>query len=753
VREIYKQQSPVKHLAKHLVRQGLPTGALLVGLASPLALADGEPAPKAPADKADVQLAPVEVKADKSVDPKGTADTYNAQVTTVGRTAQAVKDVPQSLTAVTRKLMDDRDATTLKDALKNAPGISYNSSEGGNSGDVIVIRGFSAKYDLFLDNFRDSAKYNRDTFDLDRVEVLRGPASMVYGRGSTGGVINQVSKTPFVSDRKSIDLTLGSNAFKRVESDLSAELGDSSALRVNLMKQEAGSFRDGAEMNRWGVAPSVGFGIGTTTEVVASYVHYQEHNTPDYGVPIYTQSASQPKGTNQPIDYTHNFYGLTAVDREDNRNDVLSLTVHHSFGNGLTLNNATRVARFEADMRATSPSLNTSGTGGLLSDATLVNRARKLILRDQRLYSNVTDFTAKFDTAGLHHDVLAGLELTREKLVTTSRAQVCKNLPAANMVHPDPNAAVDCPEPTATGYGDVKGDTGALYVQDLLTVAPNWKVLLGGRFDHFKADADSRKLDGSLASDFSRTDNIWSSRAGLIWQPSDSQSWYLSYGTSFNPTAEAYSVDLPGTNTPPEKNENYEFGLRWDPLDGLSVNTALFRTVKLNERQSDIENPGTPSQSYLESGRRHTSGVEISVNGQVTKALQVFGSYTYMNAKIDSSTRKNPLSPTGTDSGMIPINTPHYTSSIWLSYAVNKELTLGLGENAQGKRYTTTANTVALPAYVEYDASAEWQRREYSIKLNVFNLTDRRYFDSYQESKAVPGMARSARITFGYKFW
>jgi catecholate siderophore receptor len=725
----------------------LPAGALMMGLAAPLAFAEGLPA----TDEA--QLAPVEVKADRAVDPKGTENTYNAAVTTVGRTAQAIKDVPQSTTTVTRQLIEDRAATTLKDALHYTPGITFNSSEGGNSGDVIVIRGFSAKYDLFRDNFRDSAKYNRDTFDLDRVEVLRGPASMIYGRGSTGGIVNQVGKTPFVGDRKQVDLTLGSFAFRRAEADLSQQLGDDSALRVQLMKQQAGSARDGAEQNRWGVAPSVGWGIGTTTEVVASYEHYEEDNVPDYGVPIYVQKATQELGSNQPVSFTRNFYGLSAYDREQNRNDVATLTVHHSFGQGIAINNASRIGRYHADMRATSPSLDTSTTGGVLTDASMVKRSRKLVMRDQDLYSNFTDLTAKGDWGGLHHEVLTGLELTREKLQTTSRSQVCANLRSTNVAHPNPADAANCPEPTATGYGDVKGDTVAVYAQDLLSLTPTWKLLLGTRFDHFKTAADSRRLDSSLASDYGRTDPVWSSRAGLIWQPSDAQSWYLSWGSSFNPTAEAYSVDLPGSNTPPEKNNNYEVGVRWDVLPQLTLNAAVFRTVKLNERQSDIENPGTPSASYLESGKRHTSGIELAASGHITQALQVFASYTLMHARIDDSTKKNAVSASGTDSGMIPVNTPNYTSSVWLSYAFAPEWTAGIGANAQGKRYTTTANTVNLPAYTEWDASLEWHRQAYAMKLNLFNFTDKQYFDSYQESKALPGAARSARLTFSYKFW
>jgi catecholate siderophore receptor len=739
MREIFKPQSLIRHMAKW------PAGALAAGLVAPAALAES-PAPE-------VQLAPVEVRADRSVDPKGTEDTYNAVVTTVGRTAQAVKDVPQSTTSITRQLIEDRAATTLKDALHNAPGITFNSSEGGNSGDVIVIRGFAAKYDLFRDNFRDSAKYNRDTFDLDRVEVLRGPASMIYGRGSTGGIVNQVSKTPFVSDRKQVDLTVGTNDFRRAEADLSKQLGDDSALRVELMKQEAGSARSGAEQNRWGVAPSVGWGIGTTTEVIASYEHYEENNIPDYGVPIYVQNTTQKQGSNEPIPFVRNYYGLTALDREKNHNDVATLNVRHSLGGGLAVSNATRVGDYVADMRATSPALDTSTTGGILTDASNVRRSRKLILRDQDLYSNVTDFTAKGDWFGLHQEALTGLELTREKLVTTSRSQTCTSLPSANVAHPNPNDSASCANPVATGYGDVQGDTVAVYAQDLISLTPTWKLLVGTRFDHFKAQADSRRLDGSLASNFGRTDKVWSSRAGLIWQPTEAQSWYASWGTSFNPTAEAYSVDLPGSNTPPEKNNNYEVGVRWDVLEQLSLNAAVFRTVKLNERQSDIENPGTPSASYLESGKRHTNGFEVSANGQITKSLQVFASYTWMDARIDASTRKNALSPSGTDSGMRPVNTPNYTSSLWLTYAFAPEWSAGLGANSQGKRYTTTANTVNLPGYTEWDASLEWHRQALAVKLNVLNLTDKAYFDSYQESKALPGAARSARLSLSYKFW
>lgn len=240
-------------------------------------------------------LAPVLVQERR----EGPADTYTPGTTSIGKTQQLIRDIPQSVTIVPEKLMEDRNADTLREALRNVPSLTFNAGEGGRTGDNITLRGYSAVGDLYLDGMRDSAQYNREVFNLEQIDVLRGSASMLFGRGSTGGVINQVSKQPFLSNRGNVAATLGSYRYKRLTTDVNQILGPNVAIRLNAMGTDAGSFRDGAEQNRWGIAPSISWGIGTRDEFNLSYYQLKDDNVPDMGVPYF---QNRPLAVpNQPL--------------------------------------------------------------------------------------------------------------------------------------------------------------------------------------------------------------------------------------------------------------------------------------------------------------------------------------------------------------------------------------------------------------------------------------------------------------------
>ena len=742
MREIHKAESAIRHLAK------LPAAAALFGAMSAVA---------APANE--VQLSPVEVKAGVQAG-KDTDKTYNAPVTRVGRVPQAARDIPQSTTSITRAVMSDQDSNSLKEALRNAVGITFNASEGGSSGDGVRLRGFAASNDLYLDNFRDAAQYNRDTFNTDTVEVLRGPSSMIYGRGSTGGIINQVSKTPFRGDLNQFSASVGTESLYRGEADFNRSLSEDAALRVNVMGQKSGSTREGAEMNRWGVAPSVSFGIGEPTEATLSYMHYQEDNVPDYGVPYYRASVG---GNNQPIPQVDKFYGLKDFDSEKTKTDVVSLVVQHRINPNMLLKNSTRLGIYELDLRASAPGLGLK-TGEVLNDNTIITRGRKLRMRDQDIYSNVTDLVWDFDTGVVRHNVLMGFELTREKLVSTGRTQLdttgtvipnkdtglaaCR-MPSTTVGNPVTGGNVPgCSAPFVTGKSTSVADTIALYAQDLIELTPQWKLLVGGRFDHFKANTDNVSYTLAKAQDSTgRTDNVGSWRTGVIYQPDGNQSYYISYGSSFNPSAEAYSTDPRGVSVDPEKNHNYEIGAKWNMLDGdLSLRTAIFRTEKTNERQTDIEQ-GVP-KPYLMSGRRHTDGIELEAAGRISSDWQIFAGLALMNARIDEVSGATDASIEGNYAD----NAPRYTANFWSSYQVDSNWKLGGGFNAMDKRYAGTDNSVYLPAYVRWDAMAEYRLRDYALQININNLFDTDHYDGLYRGFAVPGTGRTAHLTASYRF-
>jgi catecholate siderophore receptor len=283
-----------------------------------------------------------------------------------------------------------------------------------------------------------------------------------------------------------------------------------------------------------------------------------------------------------------------------------------------------------------------------------------------------------------------------------------------------------------------KAKTVGLYAQDFLELTPLWKLLAGTRYDYF--DADYERI-GPL-TDYGRTDRVWSFRTGLMFQPSDEQSYYVSYGSSFNPSGEVYALDPRGANTPPEQNYNYELGAKWEAANGdLSLQAVLYRSEKTNERNTDP----LVTDVFLLSGRRHTDGIELEAAGRITPAWEIFGGVAFMRAKVDASINPN-------DVGKTPINTPPYTASLWTTYRFLPYLRAGLGWEAVGKRYTSLANTTQLPAYDKWDAMIAYERLTYAVRLNLFNLLDRTYYTGLYTGHALPGVTRSAQLTLDLKF-
>ncbi|MGL4575993.1 MAG: TonB-dependent receptor, partial [Burkholderiaceae bacterium] len=387
----------------------LPFGAARgVALTPHMAAAQATaPAPAAP----DTQLPEVKVDAASERESKG----YQGGTTRVGKTQQLPKEIPQSVTVISEQLMVDRNADTLREALRNVAGLTFNAGEGGRIGDNITLRGYSAVGDLYLDGIRDIAQYNRETFNLEQIDILRGSGSMLFGRGSTGGVINQVSKKPYLVDRNEVALTAGSFDYKRIVADLNKVLWQDAALRVNLMGTETDSFRDAVDQKRVGVAPSLRFGTGTANEFLLAYYYLKDDNVPDYGVPYFNG-----KPVNVPVE---RFYGMANADYERNETGIGTATYIHRFSKDAELRTVLRRADYQRDLWAVAPRLITTPTPGavLATDATVadgtasVNRGRQARGGEEKTLTSQTDFTTKFNAAGMTHELLTGLELAREK--------------------------------------------------------------------------------------------------------------------------------------------------------------------------------------------------------------------------------------------------------------------------------------------------------------------------------------------------
>lgn len=674
-------------------------------------------------------LPSVEVKDTRDREEKG----YQGGTTNVGKLPQLPRDIPQSVTIVTEQLMHDRNADTFREALRNVAGLTFNAGEGGRIGDNVTLRGYSAVGDLYLDGMRDIAQYNRETFNLEQIDVLRGSASMLFGRGSTGGVINQVSKQPFLVDRNEVAVTYGSYDYKRATADLNKVVGENAAVRVNLMSTDTDSFRDAVHQERYGIAPSFRWGIGTQDEFSLAYYKLKDDNIPDYGVPYF-----QGKPLAVPV---NRFYGIANNDFERNDTGIATASYIHRFDQDTSLRTVLRKADYERDLRAVAPRL--AGNPNIITDSTVINRQRQARGGDEHTLTSQTDFTTKLSTGSIKHQLLTGLELVEEKTHRWNSTSSLTN-PTTTVGNPSPYPPLPAGfSDSFTRTGDVryKAHTVGIYGQDILELTPQWKLLLGARYDDFSADYDRPPPQGDL----SRTDRVWSYRTGLIFQPSDTQSYYVSYGTSFNPSGEAVRTRRPrhqyAAGEEPQHRNRREMGADgWHPV-------AAHRDLPLRKNQRAQHRPAVSIEQNLLSGKRHTDGIEFETAGRITPDWEVFGAVAFMKAEIDAATGQQ-----ADTIGKTPLNTPDYTYSVWTTYKLGGGWRIGGGADGAGLRYGQNANTTAAPSYIRWDALVEYQQARYAIKLNILNLFDKDYYEGVYQGHVVPGMKRAAQLTVSTRF-
>ena len=662
--------------------------------------------------------------------------TYQPGLTNIGKSRELPRDIAQSVTIVPESLMHDRGVDTFREALRNVPSITFNAGEGGRIGDNITLRGFSVVGDLYLDGIRDIAQYNRETFNAEQIEVLRGSSSMLYGRGSTGGIINQVSKAPTIGDRTVLGLTLGQYNYARATVDTNQVVGDNVAIRVNAMRTRSDSFRDEVKTDRTGFAPSVRWGIGTADEFQISHYHLQYKDIPDYGVPYFNG-----KPLNVPV---NTFYGLADANIQRDKADISTLTYTHQFDPSSSIRSVIRAAKYHRDLWAVAPRL-ASGTL-VITDATVINRQRQARGGDERTLTSQTDYNSKFSFGGFEHQLLLGAELVKEDAERWNYAQaVGVTNPSTTVGNPNARSTLAVnyfDSVTRTGEVSYKADTIGLYGQETFLLTPQWKLIFGARFDNFNADYVRTAPAGPL----NRVDKVWSTRTGVLYQPNDFASYYAAYGTSFNPSGELYSLDERGTNTPPEKSRNLEIGAKWELFDGnLSFRTALFRSEKTNERNTDLA--VTIAENLL-SGKRHTNGIEIEAAGRISPKWEVFAGAALLRAKIDNATGQQAATL-----GKIPINTPDYTVSLWSVYKLAENWRVGGGLEAVGKRFANATNTNEVPAYTRSDWLVSYAKNAFAVKLNVLNAFNKKIYEGVYQGHVVPGTARTTQVTFEYKFF
>ena len=666
---------------------------------------------------------------------------FQAERSSIGaKTPTALRDIPQSVTVINKAVLDSQGATSFQDALRNAPGITIGGAEGGQIGNNINLRGFTAQNDIYLDGFRDRNQYYRDTFDLEAIEVLYGPSSMLFGRGSTGGVINQVTKKANLKESAEVSATLGTDDRYRTTVDLNHPLSDTAALRINAFGQSMGSTRDVMKNKDYGIAPEVRFGIGTPTEVTLSALIQHNRDMPDYGV----QALN---GHPAPVS-RNTFYGLT-TDRTIQDVQTFNAGIKHRFYDGLTLRNQTQFSHSLTDARETAPQAVLTGplaTSPALSNGNYTSlspsqlfiklQSHDRVIQNHSLYNDTTlDYT--FDTGPIRHDLIAGVELGHDSY--SNQAYTRSNLPVVSLIDP---AYLSSPAGVTTSVGNY-AESGANeiagYLNDTASIGEHWKVIGGLRWDRFQAQIHNTISAPSYAS---QTNFFTSVRAGVIYQPADWQSYYVSYGTSFDPSLEALTVTNLTQNLAPESTRSYEAGGKWDLLGGnLSVTSAFFREEKDNARTQ------VSATEYELDGDVRVDGFQAGVTGHLTDKWQVFGGYTYMDAVI--------LKARDGTQGHVPANTPRNTLTLWTTYALTPRWEIGGGPSYMSARYASNTNYVQAGGYTRWDMTAAYHAKQYDVRLNLLNMTNRMYYDALVQSdggRSVPGVGRTLLATVNYRF-
>ena len=757
-----------KHAAARQPRHRSTVALAAAALALPGAvLAQSAAAPAAAASQArgETTLPTVKVQAAQDND-------YKADVVSSPKFTQPIVDTPQTITVIKKELLQQQAATTLTEALRNTPGVTMQLGENGSTqtGDSINLRGFDSSQSIFVDGIRDLGAVSRDVFNIDQVEVVKGPSGSDIGRGASSAYINLVSKTAQADGAFATGSLIGGTADrKRVVADLNTPLAalPGSAVRLNLMAQDYGvPGRDEVRQKRWGVAPTATFGLGSSTRETLSYLHVQQDNVPDGGVSTFgvkgyvfaAATATAPAQTPGPAVDPSNFYGL-ASDFDHVKIDMFTSKLESDLAKGFTLRNTTRIGRTVEDVVVTGVNAVTA-TAADPSGYT-VARSRQGRHQDNEILTNQTNLASEFQAFGLKNSLSTGVELTYERQKTATPVTVAGT---ASLYAPNPNDTMALPAYKGTQtIGSTL--TASAYAFETLAITDAFLVNGGARVDKYHTDtsgstytAAAGTTPASLVNNapLGLTDTLWSWKVGAVFKPVRIGSVYVTYADSKNPpggtnfalSSQANSAAQPSLE--PQEGSNIELGTKWDLLGGdLLATAAVYRSENRNELVSD----GATVPTYSQVGKRRVQGVELGLVGNVTKELSVSIGYSHMDSKI--------LRAIATQQGGVLVFSPVNTFTSWVTYKLLLGITVGGGmryADTSARSSNTaapTANLLQAPAYWVGDAVASVDiTRNWQVQLNVYNLFDRKYMQSLNNggSRYTPGAERNALVSLNAKF-
>ena len=718
---------------------------------------------------------------------------YKAEKASSPKFTQPLLDTPQTLVVVKKELFQQQSATTLSEALRNTPGITMQMGENGNTatGDSIFMRGFDTQSSIYVDGIRDLGSISRDTFNTEQVEIAKGPSGSDNGRGAASGYVNMSSKVANQEDAISGTVIAGTADYKRATVDVNRNLGESSALRVNLMKQDAGvDGRDEVESNFQGFAASLGLGLGTGTRTYINYLNMEQSGIPDGGVPtigldgyynaVFSSTGDLAGETPERVD-SENFYGSTG-DHNDVNANMFTVRVEHDLAPDVSLRNTSRYGRTNQDQVLTGVNAITF-TSAADPESWTVARSRQGKDITNQILTNQTNLTAKFTAGGVQHEMSSGIEFIYENQLSygvglpyvAADSATRETQDPANLYNPD---TADVFQPVVRDGTKIDGEvtTYSLYALDTITFNPQWEMNLSLRADRFHANTTQITRQGTggsapvgtyLGSEAQLTDELLSWKLGGVYKPVEDGSVYLVYanselppgGTNFalNTSNAANNVNNP--NMDPQKGTNLELGTKWNLLDD-----KLFFTAALFESTNENEIATNPDGTSVQVGETEVKGLELGLVGAITEQWQISAGLARMDSEIVRGNRTSANNgASNTEGGMVRFS-PELTFTLWNTYTFGNGLVVGGGARfVDTQRNTSLTSEQALGGRTLYEIDDYWVldamasypvSKNINVQLNLMNLTDEDYVASFNNSGAryYPGVPLSARLGVNFAF-
>lgn len=710
---------------------------------------------------------------EETVYVEGRETDYKIDKSASAKLTQALVDTPQTLTIISGQIIADQGALTLVDALRNTPGITMQLGENGNtsSGDAFSMRGFSSQSSVFQDGIRDLGAVTRDSFNLEQIEVAKGPAGSDIGRAASSGYINQVSKTPKPDSFAALTAGVTSDGGTRLTGDVNKVLAKGIAARLNVMVQDIPvTGRDEVANTGYGIAPSIAFGVGTDTELQLFGQHNVQDNVPDGGIPSIGLEGfynSDPLLLDGETVDQENYYG-TNDDYEDIEANMITAKVLHNFDGGLELTNTARYGRTEMDRVLTG--INALSAPSADPSTWTVSRSRQRVDQVNEILGNQTILTGSFGTGVLTHDFSAGIEAFYESQKSRSFSASGLTIAPAPLYNPVSN--ISLPVPVATGAeSDGSTTTLAAFFFDTIKFQEKWFFTAGLRAENYDTDVDAVSVStaanqptlpvGTLVpSTLSSDGNLVSWKLAALYKPADNGSVYVSYGNALTPPGGAnflLSTNENNVNNPafdPQETDNFEVGTKWDVLGNrLALTAAYYATTSKDELA--VLDPG--SNTYEQLGERTVEGIELGAVGQITPEWQISAGLTTTDTEIAEGTTGN------NSQGASTRWSPDLAATVWTSYNVTPAFTLGGGARYTGEQKRvvnpatdiSTQNVPVIPEVWVFDAMARYDlTQRVSLQLNVYNLFDEEYIATLNNSGArlTPGRPLSGYLSLNVRF-